>query len=121
MLQIMNDEFDVNVDDGSAEEVAAKILELKKATRQGDFKAVDEMMAEWEEKQRKGGHAVKMKFVEGGSDGDNSDWDSDGRSEDANGDMEMDDAPDLVEAPKGKSLPEVDDEGFTRVVGRRKR
>ena len=121
MLQVMIDEFDVNVDDDSAEEVAANILELRQMTRRGDFKAVDEMEAHWKEKQMKGGDQVRMKLVEGGPEGDETDWDSDDSHEDTNGDVEMDDAPDMVYVEKPKPPPQVDEEGFTKVVGRRKR
>ena len=120
MLQVMNDEFDVNVDDDSAQEVAAKILQLQKMTQQGDFTVVNEMMAKWEERQREGVDHVKMKLVENGPE-DDTDWGSDGLDEDENEDTEMGDAPALVEVRKDKPPPEIDEEGFTKVVGKKKR
>ena len=44
LLQVMNDEFEVNVEDSSGEEIAAKIVGLRKQTLQGDFGTVDEML-----------------------------------------------------------------------------
>ena len=121
LLQVMNDEFDVNLEDGSAEEVAAKIVGLRKLTARGDFTMVDEMFARWEERRRTGSGEIGMKFVEevqeDESDFDTEDWD-DG-VEDV--DIEMGEAPDLVRVPLEKPPPEVDEEGFTKVIGKKKR
>ncbi|MCJ1441944.1 MAG: hypothetical protein MMC23_002436 [Stictis urceolatum] len=120
MLNIMNDEFDLNIDDGSAEEISAKIIGLRKLTLQGDFKLVNEMMTKWEEKKRKGGDKVKAKMVEREDDEDDTDWDSD-NIEDDDGDVEMDEAPQLAKAPKEKPILEVDEDGFTKVIPKKKR
>jgi len=118
----MNDEFDANLEDGSAEEIAARIVGLRKLTAQGHFGMVDEMYARWQERQERGGGEVRMKFVEGREDEDETDWDS--NEEEWNGieeDTEMEEAPELVTVPKEKPPPEVDEEGFTKVVGKKKR
>jgi len=121
MLNVLNDEFDVNVEDGSAEEVADNILELRRLTLKGDFKLVDEMMARWQEKQRRGGEKVGMKFVEGDDAEEEVDWDSDGADQvEDDEDVEMDEAPSLVIAPIDKPPLEIDEDGFTKVVGRRR-
>jgi len=120
LLQVMNDEFDVNVEDGSAEEVAAKIVGLRKLTARGDFKLVDEMFAQWEERQKKGGEEVGMRFVE--EDDEESDFDTEDWEDGVEGvDIEMGEAPDLVTEPVKKPQPEVDEEGFTKVTGKKKR
>ena len=126
MLQIMNDEFDVNVEDGSGEEIAAKIIGLRKLTLQGDFAMVDDMYSKWQERQSRGGDRGKINFqhVTRDDDEDNTDWDSDdieGEDDDDDNDVEMGDAPALVKAPKEKVQPKVDDEGFTEVVGKKRR
>lgn len=124
MLQVMNDEFDVNVEDGSGEEIAAKIIGLRKLTLQGDFAMVDEMYSRWQERQSKGDGGGKIKFqhVTRNDDEDDTDWDSDDiEEEDADDDVEMEDAPSMVKAPKEKVQPKVDEEGFTEVVGRKRR
>lgn len=124
MLQVMNDEFDVNVEDDSGEEIAAKIVGLRKLTLQGDFALVDEMYSKWQERQSKGGGGGKINFqhITRNDDEDDTDWDSDGvEEEDNDGDVEMEEAPPLVKIPKEKVQPKVDDEGFTEVVGRKRR
>ena len=126
MLQIMNDEFDVNVEDGSGEEIAAKIIGLRKLTLQGDFAMVDDMYSKWQERQSKGGGSGKINFqhVTRDDDEDNTDWDSDdieGEDDDDDNDVDMGDAPALVKAPKEKILPKIDDDGFTEVVGKKRR
>lgn len=123
LLQVMNDEFEVNVDDGSAEQVAARIVGLRKLTLQGDFGEVDRMYKKWVETQKKGGSGVKFQKVERGEEDDDTDWDSDDVEDDeAEGeDVEMDEAPALVKAPKEKVEPQVDADGFTTVVPKKKR
>ena len=123
MLQIMNDEFDVNVDDGSGEEIAAKIIGLRKLTLQGDFALVDEMYSKWQERQsRGGGGTINIQHVTKTDEEDETDWDSEDIEEEDNDiDIEMEEAPQLVKAPKEKVQPKVDDEGFTEVVGRKRR
>lgn len=119
LIGVMNDNFDVHVDDGSAEEVAAKIVGLRKLTLQEDFTLVDEMYGKWQERQSKGGDIkLNVKFVEGLDDGQDTDWDSDDIDEE---DVEMDEAPPLIKKPKVKVEPMIDDEGFTEVVNRKKR
>ncbi|KAG6993934.1 pre-rRNA-processing protein TSR2 [Physcia stellaris] len=124
LLQVMNDEFDVNVEDGSGEEIAARLVGLRKMTLQGDFTMVDEMYARWNERQRKGGDAVRFQHVTRGEEDDDTDWDSgdmDTDEEQDGDDTPMDEAPALPKAPKEKVVPKVDDEGFTEVVGKKRR
>lgn len=123
LLQVMNDEFDVNVEDGSGEEVAAKIVGLRKLTLQGNFTMVDEMHQRWQERQSRGG-SVKINFqlVDRDDDENETEWDSDDvEEEDDGGDVEMGEAPALVKIPKEKVQPKVDDEGFTEVMGKKRR
>lgn len=121
LLQIMNDEFDVNVEDGSSEEIAAKVVGLRKLILQGNFTRVDEMYRQWQERQTKGGTTrIDFQVVEKGEDDDDTDWDSDDiEGEDV--DVDMDEAPALVRPPKEKVQPKVDDDGFTEVVGKKRR
>lgn len=120
MLQIMNDEFDVNIEDGSGEEVAAKIIGLRKLTLQGDFAMVDEMYSRWQERQSKGGGGkISFHHATQDDDEDDTDWDSDDtEADEGDDDVEMGEAPALV---KEKVQPKVDEEGFTEVVGKRRR
>lgn len=122
LLQVMNDEFETNLEDGSGEEVAAKILGLRKLTLHGNFAMVDEMHSRWEQRQSKGVETVSFKHIETGEDEDDTDDGSDqlevGPSDE---DVEMEQAPALVYIPKDKAQPKVDDEGFTEVLSKRRR
>lgn len=122
LLQIMNDEFDINIEDQSGEEVAAKIVGLRKLTLQGDFAMVDDMYRQWQERKAKGGSGIiRFQHVERGDDEDDTDWDSDDAQEDRDSDVEMGEAPALVKVPKEKVQPKVDDEGFMEVVSKKRR
>ena len=126
MLHVMYDEFEVNVDDGSAEEVAEEILRLRKETMRGEYARVDEMMRQWEERQRRG-RKQEVVFSRGENEededsetllGDDEDDDDDS---DGGVDVKMDDTPLLFKGSREIQEPEVDEDGFTKVVGRRKR
>ncbi|MCJ1429610.1 hypothetical protein MMC29_007525 [Sticta canariensis] len=122
LLQVMNDEFELHIDDGSGEEIAAKIVALRKLTLQGNFTMVDEMFAGWQERQSRGGGTVQFRHVEREEDDDETDWDSDDREDDfVDESVEMEQAPPLVKVFKEKVQPTVDDDGFIEVVGKRRR
>ena len=123
MLQVMNDEFDVNVEDGSGEEISAKIIGLRKMTLQGDFAMVDDMYSTWLERQSKGSsEKINFQHINRDDSEDETDWDSDNVDEENDDDdVEMGEAPALVKVPKEKVRPRVDEEGFTEVVGRKRR
>ncbi|KAL1991154.1 hypothetical protein VTN49DRAFT_5658 [Thermomyces lanuginosus] len=123
LIQVMNDEFDVVVDDGSAAEVARQIMDLREQCARDEFGTVQSLWAAYQEKMaKKGAGAEKAMFkrVENEEDDDDDD-DEDDDGEDDDGDIEMGDAPAPVRVPREKPEPEVDEEGFTKVVGRRKR
>lgn len=128
LLQVMLDEFEVVVDDGSAGEVAGGIWKGVQKVRSGDVSEVNDMYQAWQEK---GDKNVQMKQVQEQDDGQDTDWDDDDDGDDGeeewNGiqdgeDREMSEAPPLVEVSrKEKVMPEVDEDGFTKVVGKKKR
>ena len=131
LLQVMLDEFEIVVDDGSAEEVAIKIWASAVKVRDGNVQELDEMYSRWQEKQAKGGEKA-VNVVRGeDKDGDETDWDDeddDDDEEEWNGfpnreDDEMNEAPQLVDTKKErqKIAPEVDEDGFTKVVSKKKR
>ena len=118
----MNDEFEIVLEDESAQEIAAKIVGLRKLTLQGDFTMVDDMYARWKDRQSRGSGAVMIQHVERDEDEDDTDWDSDDTEEAPDKmDVNMGEAPALVHVPKEKPQPEVDDDGFTKVVSKKKR
>lgn len=132
LLQVMVDEFEVVVDDGSAEDVARKIWAGLTKLKGGDVSDLEALYKIWQEKQTKGGEKV-VGIVRGeDKEAEDTDWDDDDEDDDEdeewNGfpdraDVEMGDAPPLVDTskPKQKVEPEVDEEGFTKVVGKKRR
>ncbi|KAI9818814.1 MAG: hypothetical protein M1827_007634 [Pycnora praestabilis] len=119
LLQVMNDEFDVNVEDDSSYELAIELMALRKQTLEGNFITVDTMHHRWLERMGKGA-SVRFQKVERGEDEDDTDWDSDDSEDEDGEDAQMVDAP--VPVPRlEKPAREVDEEGFTKVVGKKKR
>jgi pre-rRNA-processing protein TSR2 len=116
----MLDEFEVNVDDDSAFEVAEQVVRLRGECLRGKFDGVEALRQKWEGRK---GSKVVMKKAE--DQDDETDWDTDDDDDDdgeeeGDGDVEMGDAPALVPARREKVEPEVDEDGFTKVA-RRKR
>ncbi len=122
LLQVMLDEFEVNVDDESGFEVAEQIVRLRRDCGKGDYREVSQLKERWEKKGN-GGRQVEFKRVERGEEEDDTDWDSDDLEETdeeyEDRDVEMGDAPPIRE--KEKAVLEVDEDGFTKVTGKKKR
>lgn len=110
LIQVMNDEFDVVVDDESAGEVADKICELREECIQGEYGRLQAMWDVWEERKNKTGMFKKVEAQD-------EDQETDEEDED---DVDMGEAPTLVRSTREKPVPEVDEEGFTKVVGKKK-
>lgn len=118
LLQVMSDEFEVNVDDESETKVAQDIMKFRKEISEGNFSGVDAMWKSWQERRGKAVVPANLQIVDHDQETDDDDDDY----EDDEDDTEMVDAPALVPAaPKEKPAPEVDEEGFTKVVGKKKR
>jgi pre-rRNA-processing protein TSR2 len=116
LLQVLEDEFGVRLEDESEVGVAKDIFTIRKEIADGDFATVDRLQSKWESRKGKevatGNVQVRQVDQEG-------EWDSvDEESEEEDDDVEMGDAPALVPA-KPKPAPEVDEDGFTKVVGKR--
>lgn len=117
ILQVMLDEFEVNVDDDTAFDVATEIVRLRGQCARSNFDEVDRLLARWQA--RKG---EKVHFKHGEDQDGETDWEDDDDDNDDGSDDDMDEAPPLVEtaAPKKeKAPPEVDDDGFTKVTRKR--
>lgn len=115
LIQVMNDEFDVVIDDESAAIVATEIMELKQYTDRGNFAEIQAMWEVYQRKsQQKSASAAMFKKVDAQDEDQETDEESD--EED---DVEMGDAPALVRAPREKAEPEIDDDGFTMVKKKR--
>lgn len=120
LTQVMGDEFETVVEDGSLEEVARRIWEGRLKILSGDDGELERLWRGWWERQQKGGRKemLNQMFRRG------PDQEEDGEEEvDSDSDEEMDDAPQLVNAEQPrqnqKPQPEIDEEGFTKVVGKR--
>jgi pre-rRNA-processing protein TSR2 len=124
LVQFLYDEFEITVDDKdySPWEASLRIMTGREKILQGDFSQVDQWYEEWVEKQRTGSGRIAVERVDD-DEAQETDWDEeDGEDEDERKDVEMDEAPQLVEKPKREKLePEVDEDGFTKVTGRRKK
>ncbi|KIH88189.1 pre-rRNA processing protein [Sporothrix brasiliensis 5110] len=135
LLQIMDDEFDTVVDDGSAYDVASSIVQLWTQCRRGQFAGSEALRQKFEASQ---GKSVRGAFHAGKAPDADTAWqtddedddddeddegdEDDSRDDDAGGDVNMDEAPALVDGPatRSKPEPEVDEDGFTTVT-RKKR
>ncbi|KAK4154360.1 Pre-rRNA-processing protein TSR2-domain-containing protein [Chaetomidium leptoderma] len=118
LLQVMLDEFEVNVDDDSAFEVAEQVVRMRGECLRGKFDEVDALRRRWEGK-KGGNNKVVFKKVE--DQDEDTDWDTDDddeEEEEDEGDVEMGDAP--PPPRREREEPEVDADGFT-TVSRKKR
>jgi pre-rRNA-processing protein TSR2 len=122
LIQVMNDEFDVVIDDESAAATAVQIMNLRAQVARGDNTEVQRMWAEYREKEERKDHSSAAMFrrVEAREEDQETDEEEEDESEE---DVEMDEAPGLVrtQQPREKVEPEVDEDGFTKVVGKKKR
>jgi pre-rRNA-processing protein TSR2 len=111
LLQVMEDEFDAVLEDGSAETVAKDLVELWERVKTGNDSYVKDLESRAD---RIKGRQVSVE--EAAADG--SDWE-DESGEDSDG-SDSDTAPMLVEpeSSSAKADPEVDEDGFTVVKGK---
>jgi len=125
LVQVMNDEFEVVVDDDSAAAVAEEIMQMRGQTARGEFGDIQARWQEWKAKTdgKEGGRdgsSLVFRKVETRDDDQETDEDEDDESDDD--DVDMAEAPSLVRTSRRtKFEPEVDESGFTKVVGRKKR
>lgn len=115
LLQVMQDEFEVAVDDDSAFEVAEQVMRLRKDCGRGNFDEVEGLKERWD--RRGGGSGATFKQVDRGDDEDDTEYDSDDLDITDDEDVMMGDTP----APREKPEPDIDEDGFTKVIGKKKR
>ncbi|KAI1343032.1 Pre-rRNA-processing protein TSR2-domain-containing protein [Xylariaceae sp. FL0016] len=119
LVQVMWDEFEAHVDDESERQVAERIVKCHTACVEGDFSLIEELRSRWLD--TKGKKIVVAEKVAADQD---TDWEDDDEDDDGDDDVEMggtgEDAPGLVAVVKEKPAPEIDEDGFEKVV-RRKR
>ncbi|RMY12446.1 hypothetical protein D0867_07760 [Hortaea werneckii] len=121
LLQVMQDEFDCNVEDETEVEVTKTIMALKKKlVEERDLTPFRELERRYK---NRGQMKMNIQVVEN-EDDDDDDEEWEGFGDDQDDAMETDEAPQLVATPtmpKVKEEPEVDDDGFTKVQGKKKR
>lgn len=114
LLQVMVDEFEVNVDDDSALEVAEQIMRARAQCAVGQF---DETNALVERFAKLKGSKVGQMFQKAEDPNQDTDEEaSESEDEEEGSDVDMGDAP----APKEKQEPQVDEDGFTMVTKKKR-
>lgn len=120
LLQVMLDEFEVNVDDESGFEVAEQILRLRRDCAKGDFTEVLSMKAKWDSRGGIGDDVGKLfEKRERDEKEDETDASEEDDDEQEDEDVEMDEAPPLVRV-REPVVPEVDEDGFTKVTKKKR-
>jgi pre-rRNA-processing protein TSR2 len=117
MLQVLEDEYGVRVEDETEVNVAREIMLIRKEIGEGKTETVDRLQKKWETSK---GKEVDTGSVSVRESNQEAEWDSVDEESDEDGDVEMGNAPALVPA-KPKAEPEVDEDGFTKVVGKKKK
>lgn len=118
LLQVMADEFDLEVQDESEVVVAREIVRARNEILiEGSLEAAERVRSEFEA--RKGN---KLSFRNEGERVEEVGSDEEVEI-DGDGDEDMGDAPALVDArpQREKQEPEIDEDGFTKVVGKRRK
>lgn len=117
LLQVMVDEFEVNVDDDSALDVAQQILRARAACAAGQFDETRALAARFANLNGSSSR-VGQQFQKAEDPNQDTDDEPDDDSEDEGSDVDMGDAPAAV--PKEKPEPEVDEDGFTMVTKKKR-
>lgn len=117
LLQVLEDEFGVRCEDETEVAVASQIMAIRKEISEGSTETVDRMQRKWEQRNGKEVATGSVNVEDGEVEGE---WDSVDEESEEDEDVHMGEAPRLV-APKETVEPEVDEEGFTKVVGKKKR
>lgn len=116
LLQVMQDEFDVNVEDESEIPVAAEIMKLRKEIfDEGNMAGVEDVKSRFE---ARGGRTESVNVIDNRKDEAGDDIESSDDEEDEDVEMGEASAPQLVRA---KPEPEIDEDGFQTVVGKKRR
>ena len=116
LLQVMLDEFEVNVDDESGYDVAEQIVKLRGQCARGEFAEVLEMRRKWE---AKGGKSADLGKMFEKREMREEDDETDGSEDDEEEDVDMEEAPPLVRV-REPVVAEVDEDGFTKVTKKKR-
>ncbi|KIM42621.1 hypothetical protein M413DRAFT_26650 [Hebeloma cylindrosporum] len=119
LLQVMSDEFEAEVEDGSAESVGRDIVQMWDETRVGK----QDLVLKFEDLADKA-KGRKPNAQEKVVSDDEEDWEDEDGEEDDDEEEDGDEAPQLIERTIPRSTPtgpEVDEDGFTLVKGKSRR
>lgn len=118
ILQVLEDEYGCRVEDETEIEVARNIMLIKKEVCEGSTATIDAMHNKWVSTQ---GKEIATGAVNVRESNEDAEWDS--VDEESDEDVDMDDAPALVPARprEPKPEPEIDEDGFEKVVSKKKR
>ncbi|KAK3186192.1 rRNA accumulation- protein [Lecanicillium sp. MT-2017a] len=119
LLQVMVDEFEVNVDDDSGYAVAEQIIRARTQCAVGQWDEVNTLAERFANLK---GKKVDQMFKRAEDADQDTDWESDSDDDDddnEDGDVNMEDAPAQQSKPREKPAPEVDEDGFTMVTKKR--
>jgi pre-rRNA-processing protein TSR2 len=121
LLQIMEDEFCTVVEDGSERDVANAIVRVREECLRGEFGGVARLEEQWRVMRGVSVRGVRAEdeLEEESESDDDEDEEEDEGDDDGDVNMGEEPVPQLVERKRAE--PEVDEDGFTKVVGRRKR
>ena len=117
LLQVLEDEFGVRCEDETEVGVAKDIMKIRKEVEEGNFATVEALKQRWESRKGKevSTGSVQVREVE-----QEGDWDSVDEESGSDEDTPMGDAP-AAAPPREKPIPEVDEDGFTKVVGKKRK
>ncbi|KAK0205838.1 Pre-rRNA-processing protein TSR2-domain-containing protein [Desarmillaria ectypa] len=115
LLQVMADEFETQIEDGSAEPVAVDVVQLWEQCHTGQ----DALVRKFEDAADKL-KGKKMDVPQ--TSGNDEEWEDDDGSDESGEEEEMDDepVPQLLNH-RQKEEPEIDEDGFTLVKGKGRR
>jgi len=121
LLQVMEDEFDCVVEDGSGEDVGRHIVKMWMESQAVDGKR--DTIAKFEEmaekmKGKKVSAQITSEENEVDGEGEEEDSDDDDWEDEDEGQMEVDEVPKRLDLGR-KNEPEVDEDGFTLVKGKK--
>jgi pre-rRNA-processing protein TSR2 len=117
LLQIMQDEFDCNVEDETEVEVVRTILVLRKTLLEGDMSAYETLERRWGSRGMMKADVLVVDNGDGEVDDEDDDMDED---EEMEGDRAPRGGQQAPREPREKPQAQVDDDGFTKVVGKKR-
>jgi len=120
LLQIMADEFEVHVEDGTAEHLGKDLIHLWVVImgQPENTSSGEKMVQEWEARaERTKGRKIHVEIQD--TPEEEGEWEDDDGEEEDEQMEESEEAPPLIDHTKGSKEPEVDEDGFTMVKRRR--